>query len=132
MDWLDFSMDSTRSSIKMGRKALKTNYALLVLNMALFMFNIWELYQGVQFSWITGFAAGSTGIGALWVWLLIWEIKSDLVLDKEYLSRLNELRESRNLDGMIAQYESSKNYFDEAVAKINSGEKVDLNIANNQ
>jgi len=116
----------------MGRKALKTNYALLVLNMALFIFNAWELYQGVQFGWITGFAAGSTGIGAFWIWLLIWEMRSDLRIDKEYLKHLEKSRDDRNFQGVIEQYKNSQKYYMDALEELKTREKNEYVSQSNQ
>lgn len=94
MEWYEFEIEMARSSIAMDKRIIKTNFGLILLNVGLCLWNIYNLWIGVShLSWLTGIAIGCTGTSSLWTWLTMWETKLDLKNEKEKISRLEKFKE---------------------------------------
>lgn len=82
----EFYIEMCKNHIKMSKRILRANYALLILNTALFIYFIVNVYMGYTNSWFGGVGIGCSGCTSFWIWLNIWEIRMDIKIEKEELS----------------------------------------------
>jgi len=96
---------------------------LFVLNAVILAINLYNLYDSSMLDWSASFGTGGTFVGALWIWLCIWDVRSDLKLDKLYLLELKKSRDIANIKGVLAQYENAIQSYKETAEKVELAKK---------
>jgi len=91
----NFLIRITETSIKFNKRSLRTSYGVFILNLTVCLFNVLILYTNTSSSlFIGGIGIGVSGISCFWIWLVIWETRMDLRIEKEKLSWLQKRNES--------------------------------------
>ncbi len=103
----DFLIRITKLSISLMKRSLRTNYGLFAVSFALFILNIFILCFTISTHlWVTGIAIGVTGMNCLWIWMMLWETRLDLRLEKEKLEWLEKRDESYRPGSIIGAGEA--------------------------
>lgn len=133
MSWDEFSIEIARSNIACNRRIVRTNFGLILLNVGLCAWNIYNLCTGFShWNWLTGIGIGCTGTTSIWVWINMWETRLDMKLEKDRLARLEQRREERLAKGADEQHENAINYYTKYVQEAMAREKAKNSEAENK
>ncbi len=111
MEYLDFSLENSRTQIKMFKNFIFTQRGIVYLNFLLMIWQIYILYHDPS-NWVAAMCAGGVISTLFWSGAHLAMLKEDLRLEKRYLSHLIKHQDNENYKGIIKQLESSKLFYD--------------------
>lgn len=114
MDYLDFSKECCRITIRGLKGSLCAIRGCFYLNVTLGFLNGYFIYNG-QSTTFTALCTGALIGNIIWLYLNLSFLKVDLKLEKERLLHLEKLQEDKNFQGVVQQLKNSKDYYDKLI-----------------
>lgn len=124
MNYEDFMTRMREESIRQSKKTLWMNRGILILNNIFALYQIAGIYYGFSNHPINYVLFGALCASIAWIWSLNWIIKLDIKNDKELIRRIEEMKEERNIEGMVKQIEESKKYYEDYARYHNIADKI--------
>jgi hypothetical protein len=116
MSWLDFTYENCESMLKAYKKALRTDYVVLLLGFTMLMSEAFSIYKAG--GWVAGMGFGGWLVTLLWQSMFLVEHRWQYKMEKERLGRLQAMRDSHEMQCAKDNYENSKRMYDDAAKNL--------------
>lgn len=117
MQWLDFKKDMCLSQIRSLKNSIMMQRGITYLNFFLVCLNTYIIYHYTPINLFTTLCTGAMIANVFWCLSLLFSLKQDLKLEKEFLVRIKEMEANdeyqddlKNLQAQIEYYKDLARY----------------------